>query len=52
WTIYLGYLHMRITKGWTGRRTAYIAVIGFVSVIFTYLGVNLVISGLHSYASA
>ncbi|MCZ7583194.1 MAG: cytochrome c biogenesis protein CcsA [Deltaproteobacteria bacterium] len=51
WIVYLVYLHTRVTKGWMGRKTAYIAVIGFASVVFTYLGVNLVISGLHSYAS-
>jgi cytochrome c-type biogenesis protein CcsB len=51
WIVYLIYLHTRITKGWMGRPTAYIAIIGFASVVFTYLGVNLVISGLHSYAT-
>lgn len=52
WTIYVIYMHMRILGGWKGRRTAIVAVIGFFVVIFTYLGVNLVISGLHSYATA
>ncbi|MBZ0273976.1 cytochrome c biogenesis protein CcsA [bacterium] len=52
WVVYLLYLHTRVTKGWMGRKTAIIAIVGFVSVIFTYLGVNLVISGLHSYAGA
>jgi len=51
WIIYLLYLHTRITSGWSGRRAAFISIIGFVSVVFTYLGVNLVISGLHSYAT-
>lgn len=51
WVVYLIYLHTRITKGWKGRPTSYIAIVGFASVIFTYLGVNLVISGLHSYAT-
>jgi cytochrome c-type biogenesis protein CcsB len=51
WIIYLLYLHTRITKGWTGRRTALISIIGFVSVLFTYLGVNLLLSGLHAYAT-
>jgi ABC-type transport system involved in cytochrome c biogenesis permease subunit len=51
WGIYLLYLHARITARWTGRRTAMISIIGFFSVLFTYLGVNLVLSGLHSYAS-
>ncbi|MCZ7585270.1 MAG: cytochrome c biogenesis protein CcsA [Deltaproteobacteria bacterium] len=52
WMVYLAFLHTRISHGWSGRRTAVIAVVGFVSVIFTYLGVNLVLAGLHSYASA
>ena len=51
WVIYLLYLHARFTRGWTGRRAALISIIGFVSVVFTYLGVNLVLSGLHSYAT-
>lgn len=51
WIVYLLYLHTRITKGWMGRKTAYIAILGFGSVVFTYLGVNLVLSGLHSYAT-
>lgn len=52
WIVYLAFLHLRISKGWTGRKSAYIAVGGFISVLFTYLGVNLVLSGLHSYGSA
>ena len=51
WLIYAVYLHARFTAGWRGRRTAYISIIGFISVIFTYLGVNIFLSGLHSYAS-
>jgi cytochrome c-type biogenesis protein CcsB len=51
WSIYVIYLHMRILGGWKGRKTALISVFGFFVVIFTYLGVNLVVSGLHSYAT-
>jgi len=51
WLIYLLYLHARMTAGWQGRRTALISIIGFISVIFTYLGVNLLIPGLHAYAT-
>ncbi len=51
WIVYLIYLHTRITKGWMGRRSAFIAIIGFVGVLFTYLGVNLLAMGLHSYAT-
>ena len=36
-------------RGWKGRKTAVLSLIGFISVIFTYLGVNLLLSGLHSY---
>lgn len=51
WIVYALYLHARITIGWHGRRTAYISILGFVVVLFTFLGVNIVLSGLHSYAS-
>ncbi len=51
WFIYLIYLHLRVLGGWKGRRTALLSVFGFFVVVFTYLGVNLVISGLHSYAT-
>ncbi|MBI5409142.1 MAG: c-type cytochrome biogenesis protein CcsB [Nitrospirae bacterium] len=51
WFVYALYLHARFVGGWRGKRVAILAVIGFVAVIFTYLGVNLVLSGLHSYGS-
>lgn len=50
WLVYSAYLHFRITAGWEGRRSAWIAVIGFGVVLFTLVGVNLLIVGLHSYA--
>lgn len=49
WFVYAVYLHARITAGWKGRRAAFLNVTGFVSVIFTYFGVNFILSGLHSY---
>lgn len=49
WFIYAFYLHSRMIRGWRGKRVAIVAVIGFTAVIFTYLGVNLLLSGLHSY---
>jgi len=49
WFVYAFYLHARFLRGWRGRRIAVVAVIGFVCTIFTYLGVNLLLSGLHSY---
>ncbi|MBI5700508.1 c-type cytochrome biogenesis protein CcsB [Candidatus Saganbacteria bacterium] len=51
WLVYLGYLHARLILGWKGKVAIWFALIGFVVVIFTYLGVNLLLSGLHSYAS-
>ncbi len=50
WLCYGGYLHSRIAHGWTGRRSAYFAVVGFLLVLFTYLGVSYLLPGLHSYA--
>ena len=50
WTIYAGYLHARATSGWKGRKAAWLALIGFVSLLVTYYAVNLFIVGLHSYA--
>jgi ABC-type transport system involved in cytochrome c biogenesis permease subunit len=40
-----------LMRGWRGKKVAIVAVVGFVAVIFTYLGVNLLLSGLHSYGS-
>ena len=50
WIIYALYLHLRLNKGWRGKRAAWFAVIGFVCVLFTYIGVNTFIPGIHSYA--
>jgi len=49
WFIYAAFLHARFTAGWKGKKTAVLSVIGFAAVIFTYIGVNFVLSGLHSY---
>ncbi len=49
WFIYAVYLHARFVAGWRGKKVAILALIGFVGVVFTYLGVNLFLSGLHSY---
>ncbi len=51
WLIYAAFLHARLTRGWRGRRTAILSIIGFCGVLFTFFGVNYVLSGLHSYAS-
>ena len=50
WVIYAGYLHARSTAGWRGTRAAVIAIIGLASFWFNFVGINLFVSGLHSYA--
>ena len=52
WFIYAAYLHARITRGWRGRKAAYLSIVGFAATIFCYLGVNLILSGLHSYGGS
>jgi len=49
WFIYAAFLHARLTRDWKGRKTAILSIIGFVAVLFTYFGVNYLLSGLHSY---
>lgn len=49
WIIYLSYMHLHTRHAWRGLRTNWVSVIGFVSIVFCYLGVNIWISGLHSY---
>ena len=50
WLVYAGYLHMRITRGWRGRRAAYFAILGFAVVMFTFFGVTYLLPGLHAYS--
>jgi cytochrome c-type biogenesis protein CcsB len=50
WVIYAGYLHARSTAGWRGTKAAVIAIIGLGSFWFNFVGINLLVSGLHSYA--
>lgn len=49
WLIYTAYLHMRKTRGMAGRKAALFAILGFIAVIFTYVGVNKLLPSLHSY---
>ncbi len=49
WIIYSIYLHLRITRGWRGKKAALFAVIGFICVLFTYIGVNTLLPSIHSY---
>jgi ABC-type transport system involved in cytochrome c biogenesis permease subunit len=50
WFVFALYLHTRIVMGWKGKRSALIAILGFLAALFTYFGVNYLLSGLHSYA--
>ncbi|MVA77029.1 c-type cytochrome biogenesis protein CcsB [Auraticoccus sp. F435] len=50
WVIYAGYLHARATAGWRGTRAAVLALLGVVAFWFNFIGINLLVSGLHSYA--
>lgn len=50
WLTYGGFLHVRISRGWTGRASAYFAIVAFLLIVFTYLGVSYLLPGLHSYA--
>jgi len=49
WFVYAAFLHARLTRDWKGRKSAILSIVGFSAVIFTYFGVNYLISGLHSY---
>ncbi len=49
WFLYAALLHGRLTTGWRGRRAAIFAIIGFLCLLFTFLGVNLFLSGEHSF---
>jgi cytochrome c-type biogenesis protein CcsB len=50
WFVFALYLHTRVAMGWKGRRSAIIALLGFLAALFTYFGVNYLLAGLHSYA--
>jgi ABC-type transport system involved in cytochrome c biogenesis permease subunit len=47
WLIFLAYLHARYTLDWKGRRAAILAIIGFLAVIFTYVGVDFLLPQIH-----
>lgn len=49
WFIYAVYLHLRIVHKWKGNPTAIASIVGFAAVIFTYAGVNFLLTGLHAY---
>jgi cytochrome c-type biogenesis protein CcsB len=50
WFVYAAYLHARVTRGWRGKRCAYLSLLGFLGVIFLYWGVSFILPGLHAYA--
>ncbi|WP_030965852.1 c-type cytochrome biogenesis protein CcsB [Streptomyces sp. NRRL S-378] len=50
WVAYASYLHARATAGWKGRKAAYLALFAFACWIWNYYGVNILLSGKHSYA--
>lgn len=50
WLIYALVLHLRVTKGWRGKKAAILSIIGFLSVLFTFFGVNLLLKSLHSFS--
>ncbi len=51
WIIYSIYLHLRFRRNWKGKAAAWFAILGFASVIFTFIGVNVLLPSIHSYAS-
>lgn len=50
WFFYAAFLHLRLSRGWHGEKSAWLAVIGFGIIMFNIIVVNLVLAGLHSYA--
>lgn len=50
WLFYAAFLHLRLSRGWEGKKSAWLAVIGFIIIMFNLIAVNLILAGLHSYA--
>jgi cytochrome c-type biogenesis protein CcsB len=50
WVVYAGYLHARATRGWDGRRAAYLGLVGFACILFNFGVVNIFFPGLHAYS--
>jgi cytochrome c-type biogenesis protein CcsB len=50
WVVYAAYLHARATVGWRGRAAAYVALLGYATFLFNFIGINLFGTGLHSYS--
>lgn len=49
WFFYSLYLHARLVRGWTGRPVAWMGIIGFLIVMFTYIGVGLLMKSSHEF---
>jgi cytochrome c-type biogenesis protein CcsB len=49
WFIYAALVHTRVAVGWRGRKASYLAIIGFLFAIITFLGVSIFLKGLHTY---
>lgn len=50
WVLYAGYIHARATRGWRGTRSAWLCIIGFITVLFNFTIVNMFFKGLHAYS--
>jgi cytochrome c-type biogenesis protein CcsB len=50
WVVFAGYIHARATRGWRGAPSAWLAIVGFVAVLFNFTVVNLFFKGLHAYS--
>ena len=50
WVLYAAYLHAEATPGWRGTKATWLAIAGFLAFVFNFFGVNMWITGLHSYA--
>lgn len=50
WFFYAAFLHLRLSRGWHGEKSAWLAVGGFAIIMFNLVGVNLLLAGMHSYA--
>ncbi len=51
WFLYAALLHQRFTVGWRGRRAAYMTIVGFITLLFTFIGVTYLLPGAHTYAT-
>jgi cytochrome c-type biogenesis protein CcsB len=50
WVVFAGYIHARATRGWRGSRSAILGIIGFATVLFNFVVVNTMFTGLHAYS--